>query len=129
MISVVFTHTNVPAHGDFSRTPDRDFRCFYPFEKFLSHIPVPALGKKRTSSYGRTSFRDVIVMLKCQQIQDFLEVFFMVSSIKCGTYNAPLAINVCHHSASLVMPMDDPGDKFFYPTLTLIILIISQTWP
>ena len=129
MISVVFTHTNVPAHGDFSRTPDRDFRCFYPFEKFLSHIPVPALGKKRTSSYDRTSFRDVIVMLKCQQIQDFLEVLFMVSNIKCGTYNAPLAITVCHHLASLVMPIDDPRDKFFYPTLTLIILLISQTRP
>ena len=24
----------------FSRTPDRDFRCFYPCEIFLSHIPT-----------------------------------------------------------------------------------------
>ena len=35
----------------FSRTPDRDFRCFYPCEIFLSYSPVPALGKdKKTNS-------------------------------------------------------------------------------
>ena len=28
---------------------------------------------------------------------------------------------VCHHSASLVMPKGDPGDRFFDPTLTLMI--------
>ena len=27
-----------------SRTPDRDFRCFYPCEIFLSHTPIPAQG-------------------------------------------------------------------------------------
>ena len=129
MISVVFTHTNVPVHGDFSRTADRDFRCFYPFEKFLSRIPVPALGENEHHHVGHTSFRDIIVMLKCQQIQDFLEVLFMVSNIKCGTYIAPLTITICHHSASLVMPIGDPRDKFFYPILTLIIIIISQTLP
>ena len=30
-----------------SRTPDRDFRCFYPSEKFLSHFSVPACGKNK----------------------------------------------------------------------------------
>ena len=30
-----------------SRTPDRDFRCFYPCEIFLSHTPIPALGKDK----------------------------------------------------------------------------------
>ena len=29
--------------------------------------------------------------------------------------------HLCHHSASLVMPNGDPSDKFFYPTLRLII--------
>ena len=55
----------------FSRTPDRDFRYFYPREKILSHIPVQAHGKdkkKRTAARrphaGRTSICDVIVMLK-----------------------------------------------------------------
>ena len=42
-----------------------------------------------------------------------------------------LAITVCHHSASLVMPNGDPRDRFFYPTLTLMIdsysLIARQT--
>ena len=30
-------------------------------------------------------------------------------------------ITVCHHSAHLVMPNGDPGDRFFYSTLTLMI--------
>ena len=30
-----------------------------------------------------------------------------------------LAITICHHSASLMMPVSDPQDGFFYPTLTL----------
>ena len=53
-----------------------------------AHTPVPARGKdkKRTAAHlphaGRTSIRDVIVMLKLrhhvasQRIQDFLDVFF-----------------------------------------------------
>ena len=32
-----------------------------------------------------------------------------------------LEITVCHHSASLVMPNCDPLDRFFDPTLTLMI--------
>ena len=32
-----------------------------------------------------------------------------------------LGITVCHHSASLVMPIGDPRDGYFYPTLTLMI--------
>ena len=119
-----------------SGIPDRDFCRFYPHKRtstwrFFSHtrsgfplfLPIweISISHTRTSPreknehhhVGRTSFRDVIVMLKCQQIQDFLEVFFMVSNIKCGTYNAPLAITLCHHSASLVMPISDPRDKFF----------------
>ena len=31
-------------------------------------------------------------------------------------------ITVCHHSASLMMPIDGPRDGFFYPTLTLMIV-------
>ena len=30
-------------------------------------------------------------------------------------------ITVCHHLASLVMPIGDPQDGFFSPTLTLIM--------
>ena len=30
-------------------------------------------------------------------------------------------ITVCHHLASLVMPIGDPQDIFFYPTLTLMM--------
>ena len=55
----------------------------------LSHIPVPARGKDRNRTAarrlhaGRTSIRDVIVMLKLrhhvasQRIQDFLVIFFV----------------------------------------------------
>ena len=69
--------------------PDWDFRCFYPCKIFLSHTPVPALGKDKKNEQphaGRTSIRDVIVMLKwrhhvaSQRIQDYLEVFIMFFS-------------------------------------------------
>ena len=129
MISVVFTHTNVPAHGEFIAYQIGISDVFTHLRNFYLTYPYKPLGKNEHHHVGRTSFRDVIVMLKCQQILEFLEVLFMVSNIKCGTYNAPLAITICHHSASLVMPIGDPRDKFFYPTLTLIILIISQTRP
>ena len=77
-----------------SRTPDRDFCCFYPCEIILSHILVQDLGKdkKRTAARrpdaGRRSIRDVIVILKwrqhvaSQRIQDFLEAFLCISNIK-----------------------------------------------
>ena len=38
-----------------------------------------------------------------------------------GYKNPSLGITVCHHSASLVMPNDDPRDNFFYPTHTLMM--------
>ena len=73
------------------------FGCFYPCEVYLSHIPVPARRKdkkKRTAARrphaGRTSIRDVIVMLQLrhhvafQRIQTFLEVFFMFCEIFSG---------------------------------------------
>ena len=40
---------------------------------------------------------------------------------RVGYKNPSLRITVCHHSASLVMPNCDPRDRFFYPTLTLMI--------
>ena len=42
-------------------------------------------------------------------------------SCEDGIENLSLTINVCHHSASLVMPIGDPRNGFFYPTLTLIM--------
>ena len=38
-----------------------------------------------------------------------------------GWENPSLAVTVCHHPASLVMPMGDPRDGFLYPTLTLMM--------
>ena len=38
-----------------------------------------------------------------------------------GQKNPSLAITICHHSASLMMPIGDPLDGFFYPTLTLMM--------
>ena len=32
-----------------------------------------------------------------------------------------LGITVCHHSASLIMQIGDPRDRFFYPNLTLMV--------
>ena len=33
-----------------------------------------------------------------------------------------LLITVCHHLANLVMSIGNPGDRFFYPTLTLMMV-------
>ena len=41
--------------------------------------------------------------------------------VRVGKKNPSLGITVCHHSASLMMPNGDPRDRFFYPTLTLMI--------
>ena len=41
--------------------------------------------------------------------------------VRMGLKNLPLTISLCHHSASLVMPIGDPQDRFFYPTLTLMM--------
>ena len=35
--------------------------------------------------------------------------------------NSPLEITVCHHLASLMMPIDGPRDIFFYPILKLMM--------
>ena len=34
--------------------------------------------------------------------------------VRMGSKNLSLAITDCHHSASLLMPMGDPRDGFFY---------------
>ena len=40
---------------------------------------------------------------------------------RIGKKNPSLVITVWHRWASLVMPNGDPQDRFFYPTLTLVI--------
>ena len=41
--------------------------------------------------------------------------------VRGGWKNPSVAITVCHHSASLVMPKGDPQDVFFYPVFTLMM--------
>ena len=89
-------------------------------------------------------------MLKCchhvpsQRIQDFQEAFFMffqykmwyllvseqekesIIHVRMGWKNLSLVITVCHHSASLMMPIGDPQDGFFYPTLTLMTRFLQS---
>ena len=49
-----------------SHTSDRDFRCFYPCEIFLSHIPAIARGKDKVLTVARWPHvdRDVIIIVK-----------------------------------------------------------------
>ena len=42
-------------------------------------------------------------------------------SCEYGMENLSLLITVCHHSASLVMPIGDPRAGLFYPTLILMM--------
>ena len=52
----------------YSRTPVRDFCCFYPCEIILSHIPIPGKDKKQTAACqqhaGCMSISDIILMVK-----------------------------------------------------------------
>ena len=41
----------------FSRTPDRDFRCFYPCS--ISRIPVPARGKSTKNEQPLSYFSNM----------------------------------------------------------------------
>ena len=41
--------------------------------------------------------------------------------VRVGYKNESLAITACHHLASLEMPIGDPRDGFFYPTITLMV--------
>ena len=41
--------------------------------------------------------------------------------VRVGLKNMTLGITVCHHSAGLMMPNNDPRDRFFYPSLTLMM--------
>ena len=49
-------------------------------------------------------------------------------SCEGGIENPYLVITICHHSASLVMPIGDPRDGFFYPTLTLMMDTYNIKW-
>ena len=82
-------------------------------------------ARQVTSSYEIASKR----------IQGLLEAYFKINKsknsdeqekefiirVREGYNNLSLWIPVCHHSACLVMPNGDPWDRFFYPTLTLMI--------
>ena len=41
--------------------------------------------------------------------------------VRMGLKNPSLRITVCHHSANFVMPKGESQDRFFYPTLTLMM--------
>ena len=77
-----------------------------------------------------------VTMSILSKFRIFWKPFLCSSNIKCGTCgeqekesiirvrvgwkNWSLTITICHHSASLVRPIGDPWDGFFYPTLTLM---------
>ena len=121
--------------------PYQDFRCFYPCEIILSHIPVPGRGKKRTAARrphaGRTSIRGVFEMFKLRFSANsgFSGFFFHVFQYEMRYLGVSkkknllfvwgwdrkkpsLAITVCHNSASLVIPISDLRDGLFSPTFT-----------
>ena len=46
--------------------------------------------------------------------------FFFIC-VRMDKKHPSLVITICHQLATLVMPIGDPRDGFFYPTLTLMI--------
>ena len=88
--------------------------------------------EKEQPHVGCTSSRDVVMLKWRQRIEDFLEAFFMfieykmrylVVSKKKNQLEKEIEKSVPHnhHLSSLVMPIGDPWDGFFYPTLTPMI--------
>ena len=122
-------------HSFLSRTPDRHFRCCYPCEIVLSHTPIPALGKIKKNSSTLAARRFVMSLLCYRDVTlshlSIFRIFWksfsyffqykMRYKVVSKKKNPSLVNTVCHHSASLVMPIGDPRDGFFYPTLTLIM--------
>ena len=116
----------------FSCTPEQGFHRFYPYEKNLSHIPVPTRGRHK----NWTAASDVIVMLKwCNHVMSRLSVSrnfwkpfskykwwarkIIHYSCENGT-EKPVPRDHRLSSLDFVMPIGDPRDRFFYPTLKLI---------
>ena len=68
-----------------------------------------------------------------KRIQGLLEAYFKnnknrgkqekesIIRVRVGQKNPSLAIIVCRHWQSLMIPNSDPPDGLFYPTLTLMI--------
>ena len=48
-------------------------------------------------------------------------------SVQVGQKKLLFEITVCHHSGSLMNPIGDQSDGFFYPTLTPMIHSYSMT--
>ena len=105
----------------------------YTYDRFyLSYIPEPTFGKDKKSN--RCLLKDkwrhhhVKVTSLCPSFWEYKTdvlngVKEKLSRIYVGLWqkNQTLVITVCRQSASLVMPMGDPRDGFFYPTLTLMM--------
>ena len=73
-------------------------------------------------------------MLASQHIQELQEVFLKIKMlyllvnkkknhllVRGWDRKMSLMITVCHHLASLVMPISNPRHRFFYTTLTLMV--------
>ena len=112
-------------------------------KSYLTHAILPRLSCESYIHWlywnSRTwSSSDVIVMLKWRHhaklhlslFRDYWGLFWNLKkrwarkiihySCEGRIEKIVPQITVCHHSASLVMPKDDPRDWFFYPTLTLM---------
>ena len=79
----------------------------------------------RISAYSGTSgslFLRINVVSNGEQEKESL------IRVRVGKKNPSLVITVWHHSASLVMPNSDPRDRYFYPTLTLMIDSYNPKW-
>ena len=51
-----------------------------------------------------------------------------IMGVWCGQKNLSLGITVRHHSASLVMPISDHRDRFFYPHHTPMTDTYYPAW-
>ena len=99
---------------------------------YISCIWTWAHGHQVTSVFSQSD-------IASQRIQGLLDAYFRLKSqwwarkrihylCECGIEKSMFTITVWHHLASLMMPIGDPWDWFFYPILTLTMDSYIEKW-
>ena len=117
---------NTHKWSNISRTPDRDFRCFYPCESILSYISIPLAA--RWPQFDQWRHCNVKITSPCRisaypgNFGSLFHVFqYKMRYLSVSKKKNPLFCEDWIEKSVLVMPIGDPGDRFFYPTLTLMM--------
>ena len=94
-----------------SRTSKDKWRHRYVKVTSLCHMSHPSVFRSFWEPFSNIKMRYLMVNKKN----------ISIILVRIGKINSSLAITVCHRSASLVMTISDPRDRFFYLIFTFMI--------